>query len=123
MSKREELEKNNEAYKNALEKQLDKLKGDVNNIGKSALWIGGGLFATYLVVDALTAKRKKKKAKNKAKKAEVVEVVEKPAKDNLLMSTVKEQALIFLLGVAAQQLAKFLSELDSEQAEDGEKDS
>lgn len=123
MSKREELEKENAAYKNALEKQLDKLKGDVNNFGKSALWIGGGLLATYFVVDALTAKQKKKKSKKQAKKVEVVEVMEKSAKDNLLMSTVKEQALIFLLGVAAQQLAKFLSELDSEDSENGEKDS
>ncbi len=122
MSKREELQKSNEAYKNSLEKQLDKFKGDVNDIGKTALWIGGGLFATYLVVDALTASDKKKKSKGKSKKS--VEVpVEKPAKDNLLMSTVKEQALIFVLGLAAQQLAKFLSELDSEDSENAEEDS
>lgn len=122
MSKREELEKDNKAYKNALEKQLDKLKGDVNNIGKSALWIGGGLLATYLVVDALTAKRKKKKSKAKAKSVEVIEV-EKPVKENLLMSTVKEQAIVFLLGMAAQQLAKFLSELDSDDSDNEEKNS
>ena len=122
MSKREELQKSNEAYKNSLEKQLDKFKGDVNNIGKTALWIGGGLFATYLVVDALTASGKKKKSKGKSKKS-AEEPVEKPAKDNLLMSTVKEQALIFVLGLAAQQLAKFLSELDSEDSENAEEDS
>ncbi len=122
MSKKEELQKSNEAYKNSLEKQLDKFKGDVNNIGKTALWIGGGLFATYLVVDALTASGKKKKSKGKSKKS-AEEPVEKPAKDNLLMSTVKEQALIFVLGLAAQQLAKFLSELDSEDSENAEEDS
>ena len=122
MSKKEELQKSNEAYKNSLEKQLDKFKGDMNNIGKTALWIGGGLFATYLVVDALTASGKKKKSKGKSKKS-AEEPVEKPAKDNLLMSTVKEQALIFVLGLAAQQLAKFLSELDSEDSENAEEDS
>ena len=114
MSKREELEKSNQAYKNALERQLDNLKGDFNKIGKSALWIGGGLFATYFLVDALTAKGKRKKSK--AKKEEV-EQVTKPVKDNLLMSAVKEQAIIFLLGLAAQRLAKFLSELESEDEE------
>ena len=61
MSKREELEKNSEAYKKSLMKQIDNLKGDVNNVGKAALWIGGGLFATYFLVDILTAKNKKKK--------------------------------------------------------------
>lgn len=114
MSKREELEKSNQAYKNALERQLDNLKGDFNKIGKSALWIGGGLFATYFLVDALTAKRKNKKSKAKKEEAEQVA---KPVKDNLLMSAVKEQAIIFILGLAAQRLAKFLSELESEDEE------
>ncbi len=122
MPKREELEKNNEAYKNALERQLDNFKGDVNKIGKSALWIGGGLFATYFLVDALTAKRKKKKAKARKEVVVVEEVAKAPVKENLLVSTVKEQAIIFALGFAAQQLAKFLGELDSKE-EDGEKDS
>lgn len=116
MSKKEELEKSSNAYKSALLNQVDNLKGDVEKIGKSALWIGGGLLATYFVVDALTAKRKKKK--NKGKKEVVEEVQElKPATDNLLMSTVKEQAIVFLLGMATQQLTKFLSELNSEDGE------
>lgn len=112
MSKREELQKQNNDFKGALQDQLNNLKGDAQKIGKSALLIGGGLLATYLLVDALTAKGKKKK-KNKDKDRVQEEVAKKPVKDNLLLSTVKEQAVIFLLGLAAQQLATFLSELDS----------
>lgn len=113
MSKKQELEKQNKAYKGALQNQLNNLKGDVQKVGKSALLIGGSLLATYLLVDALTAKRKKKK-KNKDKSGAAEEVIiKKPAKDNLLLSTAKEQAVIFLLGLAAQQLGSFLSELDS----------
>lgn len=117
MSKKEELQKQNSAFKGALQNQLNNLKGDVQNIGKSALLIGGSLVATYFLVDALTAKRKKKK-KNKDKEAGLEEVVKKPVKDNLLLATAKEQAVIFLLGLAAQQLASFLSELDSKDEEE-----
>ncbi len=112
MSRKEELEKQNSALKGALQDQLNNLRGDVQKVGKSALLIGGSLLATYLVVDALTAKRKKKK-KNKSQARVEEKVVEKPVKDNWLLSTAKEQAVIFLLGLAAQQLANFLSELDS----------
>ena len=110
MSKKEELQKQNNAFKGALQSQLNNLKGDVQKTGKNALLIGGSLLATYFLVDALTAKRKKKK-KNRDKD-EQQEVAKKPVKDNLLLSTAKEQAVIFLLGLAAQQLASFLSELD-----------
>ena len=111
MSKREKLEKRNQAYKNALACQLGKLKGDFNKVGKSALWIGGSLLATFFLADALTAKSKHKKAKAKKEAA-------KPVKeDNMLMSALKEQAIIFLLGLAAQRLSKFLNELKSEDEE------
>lgn len=115
MSKREELQKKNGAFKEALQNQLDNLKGDAQKMGKSALLIGGSLVATYLLVDALTAKTKKKR-KNKEKTEQ--EVVKQPVKDNLLLSTVKEQAIVFLLGLAAQKLASFLSEPDSDNGEE-----
>ena len=112
MSEREKLEKRNWAYKNALACQLGKLKGDFNKVGKSALWIGGSLFATFFLVDALTTKSRQKKPK--AKK----EVAGSVKEDNMLMSAVKEQAIIFLLGLAAQRLSKFVSELKSEDEEE-----
>ena len=112
MSKREELEKRNQAYKNALACQLGKLKGDFNKIGKSALWIGGGLLAAFLLADALTVKSKHKKPKPKKAAARTLK------EDNVLMSAVKEQAIIFLLGLAAQRLSKFLNELKSEDEEE-----
>lgn len=115
MSKREELEKDSKAYMSSLQNQMERLKGDFQKIGKSALWIGGGLFATYLVVDTLTGKKDKKKKEAKKTKAKAKGVKSgKPNEDNLLIAAVKEQALVFLLGLAAQQLSKFLSELDSE---------
>ena len=116
MSKREELQKQNGAFKEALQNQLDNLKGDAQKMGKSALMIGGGLVATYLIVDALTAKKKKKR-KNREKAEEDGET-KKPVKDNLLLSTAKEQAIVFLLGLAATKLASFLSELDSDNGEE-----
>ena len=116
MSKREELEKDNKAFKLSLERQVKRMKGDLETVGKSALMIGGGLFATYFIMDALTARKRKKKADKPKKEKAVVQA--RPKKDNLLMSTAKEQAIVFLLGLAAQQLAAFLSELDTEESED-----
>lgn len=118
MSRKEELQRKNSDLKESLQNQLNNLKSDFQNVGKSALVIGGSLVATYFLVDALTAKRKKKK-----KKAQVSHELEertgrKPNRDNLLLSTAKEQAVIFLLGLAAQQLAAFLSELDSKNEEE-----
>lgn len=112
MSKREKLEKRNQAYKNALACQLGKLKGDFKKIGKSALWIGGSLFATFFLTDALTAKSKHKKPKSKKAAARTLK------EDNVLMSAVKEQVIIFLLSLAAQRLSKFLNELKSEDEEE-----
>ena len=116
MSKREELEKSSKAFKSSLENQVKRMKGDLETVGKSALLIGGGLLATYFVVDALTARKKK----NKADKPKKVKAAKKPkvGNDNLLVSTVKEQAIVFLLGLAAQQLSQFLSELDTEDAKE-----
>ena len=119
MSKREELEKQSSAFKNAFKNQVDNLKGDMNKVGKSALMIGGGLLATYLLVDAITGKKKKKnKNKNKEKGGGEEASLKKPIKDNLLLSTAKEQAIVFLLGLAAQKLASFLSELETTDEEE-----
>jgi hypothetical protein len=117
MSRKEELQQKNSDLKEALQNQLNNLKGDFQKVGKSALVIGGSLVATYFLVDALTAKRKKKKKKTQVSEELEERTDKRQKRDNLLLSTAKEQAVIFLLGLAAQQLAAFLSELDSKDEE------
>lgn len=108
MSKREELQSANDNFKNALESQLDEVKHNFDKVGKSALIVGGGLTAAYLLSTAFISSEKKKKVKkDKARKKE-----ETHFKDNLLSATLKEQAIIFLLGLATERLSRFLKETD-----------
>ena len=110
MSKREQLQKANEKLKSSLDTQIDDLKNNVDKIGKGALIVGGGLLCAYLLSDVLTKsdKTKKRKRSNSEKKGRA------PEKDNLLMSTMKEQAIIFLLGLATERLSSFLKSLDKD---------
>ncbi|OEK03140.1 hypothetical protein BFP97_17145 [Roseivirga sp. 4D4] len=110
MSKREELENANDKFKNALESQLGELKNNFDKVGKSALIVGGGLLGAYLLSTVITGGGNKKLKKGKKEKPKKVEM---PAKgENLLASTLKEQAIVFLLGIAAERLASFLKEVD-----------
>lgn len=108
MSKREELQNANDNFKNALESQLDDIKHNFDKVGKNALIVGGGLVAAYLLSTAFTDQRKKKKVKKeKVEKGEVAHF-----KDNFLSTSLKEQAIVFLLGLATERLTSFLKETD-----------
>lgn len=108
MSKREELQSANDNFKNALESQLDEVKHNFDKVGKSALIVGGGLMAAYLLSTAFIGSEKKKVKKENAKKKQEGTHF----KDNLLSATLKEQAIIFLLGLATERLSRFLKETD-----------
>lgn len=109
MSKREELQSANDNFKSALESQLDEVKHNFDKVGKSALIVGGGLTAAYLLSTAFISSEKKKKVKkDKAQKKQEGTHF----KDNLLSATLKEQAIIFLLGLATERLSRFLKETD-----------
>jgi len=116
-NRKKELQNSNNALKESLEHQLENLKGNFDEIGKNALWIGGGLVGAYSIIRLLNSSKKKNKTKVPVNPAQVT-VKKKRSKflkgDNLLSSTVKEQVIIFLLGVATQKLTKFLSELEKE---------
>lgn len=108
MSKREELQSANDNFKNALESQLDEVKHNFDKVGKSALIVGAGLMAAYLLSTAFIGSDKKEKLKKeKTQKREGTHF-----KDNLLSATLKEQAIIFLLGLATDRLSRFLKETD-----------
>lgn len=62
-ARREELSRNTELYKQAIEDQVSNLKQDAGKVGRVALGVGGAALATYLVARAIksrTAKRKQK---------------------------------------------------------------
>ncbi|OEK05920.1 hypothetical protein [Roseivirga misakiensis] len=112
VTKREKLQKANDKFKNALESQVEDLKHNFDKVGKTALIVGGGLLGAYLLSNAITGSDKKKKSKKEKSKAD-----SKLKSDNLLTSTLKEQAFVFLLGLAAERLTAFLNELDQDEKE------
>ncbi|MBO3699445.1 hypothetical protein [Roseivirga sp. E12] len=116
MSKREELKSANENFKTALESQLGDLKHNVDKIGKTALIVGGGLLGAYLLSTAFTDSGKKSK-KEKVKRDKSSKKDKSHFHDNLLTSTLKEQAIVFILGLAAERLTSLLSEIDTDKNE------
>jgi len=110
MSRKEELQQANKKIKNSIDAQLNDLKQNVDKIGKGALIIGGGLLGAYVLTQTLTKSDKTKKSK----RVKIAKRESSQPKDNLLMSTVKEQVFIFVLGLAAQKLTSFLNELDKD---------
>ncbi len=125
-SKKEALKNSSKALKQSLEDQISDLKENFGDAGKNALWIGGGLITAYALTKLLTRSKKKKKAKKiTIQPVEVEPTVENPREkpektEGLLSSTVKEQLIIFLLGIATERLTKFLSELETEDEQDSE---
>ncbi len=111
MSKREELQSANENFKNALESQINELKHNFDKVGKNALIVGGGLLGAYLLSTVFTSSSKK----DKPKKTKVSKKEQSHFKDNLLSATLKEQAIIFILGLAAQRLSALLKEAQEEE--------
>ncbi len=116
MSKREELQSANEKFKNALESQVNELKHNFDKVGKNALIVGGGLLGAYLLSTVFTGSSKK----DKPKKAKASKKEGSHFKDNLLSSTLKEQAIVFILGLAAQRLSTFLKEAQEQENQEGE---
>jgi len=120
MSNREELNETSKKLKDSIENQFDDLKDRVEQLGKISLWVGGGILAVFVLSkifgggdeseveeESKSSYEPKKKKKNKAKKQ-----LSGYSKPNFLTDTLKQQAILFALGLAAKQLTTFLKELE-----------
>lgn len=118
MSTREELTETSKRLKDSIEHQFDDLKDRAEQIGKISLWVGGGLLAVLVLSKIFgggddeeteeaqgTDEPKKKNKKPKTQKSGI-------SKPNFLTDTLKQQAILFALGLAAKQLKSFLKELE-----------
>lgn len=118
MSTREELTETSNRLKDSIENQFDDLKGRAEQIGKISLWVGGGLLAVLVLSKIFggrdeedakdvqsTDEPKKKKKRQKTQRGAI-------SKPNFLTDTLKQQAILFALGLAAKQLKSFLKELE-----------
>lgn len=121
MSNKEELKETSRLLKNSIEDQFDDMRSNVEKVGKISLWVGGGLLAVLLLSQLFPASKEAEEEGVEPKKKKKKQKVQLSSKPNFLGDTLKEQAILFALGLAAKQLAAFLSELKKEdEAEDSE---
>lgn len=117
MSRKEALEQSHSEYKRKLESELEEVKSNVQSIGKKALIVGAGVLALYGLVSLFTKDKSDNLSKDEESnkghdKAQLSERSKKKSNANYLGQVVKEQALVFILALAAQKLGAFLKELE-----------
>jgi VIT1/CCC1 family predicted Fe2+/Mn2+ transporter len=120
MSSKEELEATSKALKDSIEDQFDEMKEKVQKAGKIGLAVGGGLLAVLLVSQLFSSDEKKEEqAEETTKKKKKSKVVRQIARSNFLGNSLKEQAILFALGLAAKQLKTFITDLNNSNDKEG----
>lgn len=121
MSKKQALEQSHAEYKMKLESELEEIKSTAQNVGKKALMVGAGLLVIYGLVSFFSSEKSEneEKAKSDIDTAQSTKPQGSNNNANYLGAVVKEQALIFILGLAAQKLGTFLKELEQNKKEGG----
>lgn len=123
MSNKEELKETSRLLKSSIEDQFDDMRNNVEKAGKIGLWVGGGLLAVLLLSQLFSSDNESEEEAEgvepkKKKKKQKIQLSSKPS---FLSDSLKEQAILFALGLAAKQLTTFLRELKKEdEAEDSE---
>lgn len=124
MSNREELTEASQRLRDSIEDQVDDMKDRVQHYGKIGLWVGGGLLAVLILSKVFGGSEEEDEEQyeeepKKKKKKKVKSEVRLQAKPNFLSDTLKQQAILFALGLAAKQLKTFLSNLEENREDDG----
>lgn len=125
MKDRKTLLQNSENLKTSLKSQVDEIKDKSSKYGRSALWIGGGLLAVWALSKVI-------KDSPDEDEAEVEEVEPQPTKSaqatrtksesklklpekSVLLESVQEKAIVFLLGEIAERLKGFIDKLEEDE--------
>ena len=122
MSSKEELEATSKELKDSIEAQFDEMKEKVQKAGKIGLAVGGGLLAVLLVSQLFSSDEKEEEQAEetaKKKKKKKSKVVRQIARSNFLGNSLKEQAILFALGLAAKQLKTFITDLNNSNDKEG----
>lgn len=130
-SRKEQLEQSNAKYKELLEDQFESIKENFQDTGKKALWIGGGLLLAYGLTALITSGGKDEE--EEVEDGEIIEIVPEPSKskkvklrkvvehehkeESAVVSALKHQAIVFVLGLAAKKLGDFLKDLGEKEEE------
>jgi hypothetical protein len=112
-----ELSEQSAKYKEAIENQIEKIKSQGLNIGKTALIVGGVAFAGFLLVELFTGFDKKPKNKKAIVQFNPNQISEKKKeKEPWIVSSIKGYILAFLIGIAREKIMEALAELKKDEA-------
>lgn len=122
MRDRKTLLQNSEHLKTSLKSQVDEIKDKSSKYGRSALWIGGGLLAVWALSKVIkdSPDEEEVEAEPQAKKS--VQGKSTPSESSLkvpeksvLLDSIQEKAIVFLLGEIAERLNNFINKLEEDE--------
>lgn len=117
-SRKEALIQSQKQIKDSLENQINDIQENFSEIAKKTLLIGGSLAAMYGLITLINSTGKKKKLKKSLSQDQganqTVKLKKVRNKKPLLSGALKEQAIVFLLGIVTQKITKFMTELEKE---------
>ncbi|KOF02576.1 hypothetical protein AWW67_01095 [Roseivirga seohaensis] len=132
-SRKEELEQSNASYKELLEDQFELIKNNFQDTGKKALWIGGSLLLAYGLTRLITSGTSEEG--EETEEGQIIEIIPEPSsskkmkvrklvqnehtEESAVVSALKHQAIVFVLGLAAKKLGSFLNELGEKEENSG----
>ena len=118
-ARKEELNRETERYKQAIEDQMSVLKQDAGKVTRTALIIGGAALGTYFIGRAIVNRKKKKRAQNhlmqpypyptglhttSLQSISVPASQQRRSNPNPVVSLITKQIAVFLVAMAKQSI-------------------
>lgn len=111
--KRSFLETRSERFKTAAKGEVLQLKGNISKIGKSALIVGSGVLATYLLYKMFFGKKEVQTIvqPQSTVNPENTVVIQRVEEESGIVKRIKEQIALFLISIAKQKLQEYIDGL------------
>ena len=109
LSKRkEQLHRQSDHYRSALNSDLHNIKIDLSKFGKDFLIIGGSLYAVYKIFKLI------KGSDDQPLETENPQTVVVTKESSVMVAKIKEQIALFLLALALKKLKEFINKQEDE---------
>ena len=109
--KKKELYHKSSQYKTAVTSDINRLKFDIERVGKNFLIIGGSLYLAYKLSNLFRSSSEESNTSNEPSKApEEQKWVASYREPNPMVLKIKEQITLFLLALAFKKLKEFVKE-------------
>lgn len=110
--RKKELYQKSSQYKSAVTSDINRLKFDLERVGKNILYIGGSLYVAYKLTKLLTGS-----SKDIPETGDGSQKVIRVRESSPMVLKIKEQITLFLLALAFKKLKEFVKENSSNEDE------